>query len=104
MTFSELGIVLAYFLLAVVLVLVVGYLLGWGRSFGSRRMVDRLDQAGSLVSHASVVFVIAGILVAFTGYAMDQSMIARIGAVMIGAGLPLLLVAEHWGSASRRRT
>jgi hypothetical protein len=40
MTLAEIGIVSAYFVLAVSVVLTVGYLLGWGRVFGLHRLVD----------------------------------------------------------------
>jgi hypothetical protein len=103
MTLTEIGIVFAYFLLAVGLVLTVGYVLGRGRLFGSHRIAVRVDQAANLACRGSLVLVIGGASIAFTGYALGHPMATRIGALVLGAGLPLLLVAEHWGSGNRRR-
>jgi hypothetical protein len=100
---TELAVVSALFTLAVILVLGAGYVLGWGRSFGSARLMDRVDSAATLVCRSSVVLLFGGMLIAFAGYALDQEAVTRVGAVAIAIALPLIVVAEHWGGRVRPR-
>jgi len=106
---AEIALVLVYFVTAVGLVLVAGYALrfavpGLDRYFSRAGFPTQLERAITIACVGSVALIGAGMVVAFTGYALDRPLMTRVSAIAIAIGLPLIVVAEHWGgNGSRRR-